>query len=86
MTHKAILSLLAALAVSTAAPAQQAVELTQQKMSKWDIGTANYSGIAPIGNSQYVLVSDKEPTDGFFVFTIIQDPTTGECPRSTPKA
>lgn len=78
MTHKAILSLLAALAVSTAAPAQQAVELTQQKMSKWDIGTANYSGIAPIGNSQYVLVSDKEPTDGFFVFTIIQDPTTGE--------
>ena len=78
MTHKAILTLLAALAFSTAAPAQQAVELTQQKMSKWDIGTANYSGIAPIGNSQYVLVSDKEPTDGFFVFTIIQDPTTGE--------
>ena len=72
MTHKAILSLLAALAVSTAAPAQQAVELTQQKMSKWDIGTANYSGIAPIGNSQYTSTWKAGRATW--------------CPRSTPKA
>ncbi len=78
MKHKAIFYLIAAMAFSTTATAQQAVELKQEKMSKWDIGTANYSGITPIGNSQYALVSDKEPSDGFFVFTIIQNPATGE--------
>lgn len=67
-----------ALTATLAATAQQAVELKQEKLSKWDIGTANYSGIAPVGDDRYLLVSDKEPSDGFFIFTITQDPTTGE--------
>ena len=58
--------------------AQQAVELKQQKLSKWGIGTANYSGIAPMGGNRYAVVSDKEPTDGFFVFRIDQNATTGK--------
>lgn len=76
--HKVITLLLAAAAVATSATAQQAVGLKQKKMSKWDIGTANFSGIAPLGNGQYAVVSDKEPSDGFFVFNIEQDPATGE--------
>ena len=62
-----------ALTATLAATAQQAVELKQEKLSKWDIGTANYSGIAPVGDGRYLLVSDKEPSDGFFIFTITQE-------------
>lgn len=58
--------------------AQQAVELKQKKLSKWDIGTANYSGITSIGGNRYAVVSDKEPTDGFFIFRIDQNTTTGK--------
>ncbi len=61
--------------------AQQAVELKQKSLARWGIGTANYSGIAPLGGERYALVSDKEPTDGFFVFTIQQDSVTGEVQR-----
>lgn len=57
--------------------AQQAVDLGQVSLSKWNIGAANYSGIAPLGDDRYVLVSDKEPADGFFEFTISQNATTG---------
>lgn len=57
---------------------QQAVELKQVPMSRWNIGTAHYSGIAPIGEGRYAVVSDKEPADGFFVFRIDQNATTGE--------
>ena len=60
------------------ATAQQAVELKQQKLSKWGIGTANYSGIAPMGGNRYAVVSDKEPADGFFVFSIDQDANSGK--------
>lgn len=58
--------------------AQLAQEHKQQKLSKWDIGTAQYSGITAMGNGRYAVVSDKEPTDGFFVFCIAQDSVTGE--------
>lgn len=74
---KAFIILLAAAAVAPHATAQQAVELKQEKMSTWDIGTANFSGIAPLGNDRYALVSDKEPADGFFIVTIEQDSATG---------
>lgn len=60
-----------------AAQAQQAVDLGQTALSKWNIGAANYSGIAPLGDGRYAVVSDKEPTDGFFVFRIDQNTTTG---------
>ena len=58
--------------------AQPAVELKQQNMSKWQIGTANYSGITSLGGNRYAMVSDKEPSDGFFVFRIDQNLTTGK--------
>jgi hypothetical protein len=57
---------------------QQAQDLGQQSLSKWNIGTANYSGITALGNDRYALVSDKEPSDGFFVFSIRQNATTGQ--------
>ena len=58
--------------------AQRAVELKQQNLSKWKIGTANYSGITPLGDHRYAVVSDKEPTDGFYVFRIEQDSLEGK--------
>lgn len=57
--------------------AQHAVELKQKNLSRWGIGTANYSGITALGGNRYALVSDKEPADGFYVFTIEQDETEG---------
>lgn len=33
----------------------------------------NYSGIAPLGGGRYALVSDKTPTDGFYVVRISID-------------
>ena len=60
------------------AAAQQAVDLGQVSLSKWKIGTGNYSGIAPMGDGRYAVVSDKEPADGFFVFRIDQNATTGQ--------
>lgn len=57
--------------------AQQAVDLGQVSLSRWGIGAANYSGIAPLGADRYALVSDKEPADGFFEFVIRQDSVTG---------
>ena len=58
--------------------AQQAVDLGQVALSKWRIGTANYSGITSLGSNRYAVVSDKEPTDGFFTFLIDQNATTGK--------
>ena len=57
---------------------QTAVELKQQNLSKWKIGTANYSGITALGNDRYAIVSDKEPTDGFYIFKIQQDSIEGQ--------
>lgn len=74
---KNALILLTALA-ATAAHAQTAMELSQQSMSRWNVGTAQYSGITALGGDRYALVSDKEPTDGFYTFRISQDPKTGQ--------
>lgn len=57
--------------------AQQAVDLGQVALSKWRIGTGNYSGITSLGSNRYAVVSDKEITDGFFTFLIDQNATTG---------
>lgn len=64
--------------LSISLSAQTAIELKQVPLSKWNIGTAQYSGIAPLGGNRYAVVSDKEPTDGFFTFRIDQNATTGE--------
>ncbi len=58
--------------------AQQAVDLGQVNLAKWRIGSANYSGIAPLGDNRYALVSDKEPAAGYFNFRIDQNAETGE--------
>lgn len=42
------------------------------------IPPGNYSGIAWLGNDKYAVVSDKTEEDGFFVFEIRTDSTTGE--------
>ena len=60
------------------AQAQQATALPQVSLSRWNIGSANFSGITSLGGGRYALVSDKEPRDGFFVFQIEQDVTTGK--------
>lgn len=60
------------------ASAQGVVVLKQQALSKWKIGAANYSGITPIGDNRYALVSDGEPDDGFFTFLIDVNQTTGK--------
>lgn len=73
---KIFLSLIILFAAS--ASAQQAVERKQQNLSRWNIGTANYSGITAIGDNRYAIVSDKEPQDGFFLFQILQDEVTGD--------
>lgn len=58
--------------------AQRVQELRQVSLSRWKIGSANYSGITHVGENLYAVVSDKGPTPGFFLFHIFQNPTTGE--------
>lgn len=57
---------------------QSAVGLRQVPLSRWGIGSGQFSGITALGHGRYAVVSDKEPTDGFFTFRIDQSPTTGE--------
>ena len=52
--------------------------LKQQDMAAWDVPGANYSGITYLGNNRYALVSDKEKTDGFYLFTILLDSISGK--------
>ena len=37
----------------------------------------NYSGIAPLGNNRYAVVSDKTPEDGFYIFRLEIDTVRG---------
>ena len=67
-----------AVALCSLASAQTAVELKQQSLGKWRIGAAQYSGITALGGNRYAMVSDKEPTDGFFLFRIDQSALTGD--------
>ncbi len=55
----------------------QITMLAQQKMKRWGVPAANYSGITPIGDSRYAVVSDKQDSDGFYEFEIHQNDTTG---------
>ncbi len=52
--------------------------LKQRKMARWDVPAANYSGITPLGNGRYAVVSDKQNEDGFFEFHISQDSVSGK--------
>lgn len=73
-TFLALLTISASLNVT----AQTARELKQVSLSKWGIGTSSYSGITSLGGNRYALVSDDTPADGFFIFRIDQNATTGE--------
>lgn len=75
---KKMLLLLAAALTFASVSAQTALELKQQSLAKWNIGAAQYSGITALGGNRYALVSDKEPTDGFFIFRIDQSAITGD--------
>ena len=41
----------------------------------------HYSGIAPIGDNRYAVVSDKSQEDGFFIFTLHIDTLKGKISR-----
>lgn len=61
------------------ASGQQVQVLPQQNLAHWQkIPTGNYSGITPLGNQRYAVVSDKASEDGFFLFHIEQDSISGE--------
>ena len=60
------------------AEAQQVELLKPKDLGQWNIPPGNYSGITPIGDGRYAVVSDKEVQDGFFVFRIRQDERTGQ--------
>lgn len=44
----------------------------------WDIPPANYSGITPLGADSFAVIDDKSEADGFYVFHIGINKTTGE--------
>lgn len=50
--------------------------VAQQHFPK-QIPAGNYSGICPIGNDRYAVVSDKSGEDGFFVFHLVTDSVRG---------
>lgn len=70
--------LLLVLICSAAAWSQQAVALKQKSLARWDIAPAHFSGITPLGDNRYAVVSDKEAADGFFLFRIEQDSVSGQ--------
>lgn len=57
--------------------AQTVTETRQRSLGKWGISPAGYSGITSLGNNRYALASDKERTDGFYIFRIEQNAENG---------
>lgn len=49
----------------------------RQRSFKSTVPHGDYSGITYLGDNRYAVVSDKSPTDGFFVFHIVIDSITG---------
>lgn len=72
-----IMDLLALLAESSRADTEPRVGLPQQSLAAWGIPPADYSGITPLGDGRYAVVSDKGYADGFHVWKISQDPESG---------
>lgn len=66
------------LLVSLPLSAQLAQVLPQRALSKWGIPASNYSGITPLGNGRFAVVSDKAPSLGYFEWSIEQDSLTGQ--------
>ena len=68
--------LLLALMVPVLAAAQ-AVRVMKPQHFKRQLPAGNYSGIAPIGDDRYAVVSDKADGDGFYVFRLRIDTVQG---------
>ena len=66
------------LLVSLPLSAQLAQVLPQRALSKWGIPAGNYSGITPLGNGRFAVVSDKAPSLCYFEWEILQDSLTGQ--------
>ena len=77
MKRYALLTLLLSISLGATAQSYQADEIQTFNMTKAGIKPRNYSGIVRLAGSRYALVSDKEDSDGFFVFSIEQDSITG---------
>jgi len=67
---KFILTLIASFALSAV--------FAQVNLAKWGIPHGNYSGITPIGDDRYAVVSDKGTKDGWYEFRIQQHEVTGQ--------
>ena len=48
------------------------------KCRKWHIPAANYSGITPLGDGCYAVVSDQEEQAGFYLWNIHVDLSSGQ--------
>ncbi|MBR5656071.1 MAG: esterase-like activity of phytase family protein [Prevotella sp.] len=57
------------------------VKVNKQRHFKQEVPAGNYSGLTPIGEGRYAVVSDKSVTDGFFVFEIAVDSIDGRVER-----
>lgn len=79
MTHQIRTALFALLLLfGIIADAQYVTVLPQQKLSKWNIAPANYSGITHISGNTYAVVDDKSEKDGFYLFNIDINPLDGK--------
>lgn len=58
-------------------PLQIFAQLTYD-LAWWQMQPGNYSGITPIGDERYAIVSDQEKNSGFFVWQIEMDSLTGQ--------
>lgn len=54
------------------------IEAHKQQKFPDSIPAGNYSGITPLGQDRYAVVSDKSADDGFFVFHIAIDTLSGK--------
>ena len=57
--------------------AQSLKILSQQKMKRWQVPPANYSGITPLGGDLYAVCDDKAKNDGYYLFRIATDSVKG---------
>ena len=56
----------------------QVVRANEQRHFPATVPAGNYSGITHYRDNQYLVVSDKSKTDGFFIFDIDIDSISGQ--------
>ena len=72
------LSVSLAAAADSLGCAVEVVKANRQRSFAKTVPPGNYSGVAWLGGSRYAVVSDKSPSDGFFVFDIRIDSVSGK--------